>query len=150
MAAVSRMTRRVWQRLHFLTGIAGLVAFLLTGQYMDRWLSHLVGMADGPRVLYRSAHIYILFSALLNLLLGTYFVPVHGRFVRALQRVGSVLLLAAPVLLLYGFIVETPLAAVERPMIRGGVYCALGGVLMHALGVLCDRGAGIEPRDTSG
>ena len=141
------MTTRAWQRLHLLTGIGGLLAFLLTGQYMDRWLNHLNGMADGPRALYRSAHIYILFSALLNLLLGTYFVPVQGRLGRALQLLGSVLLVAAPVLLLYGFIVETPLAVVERPVIRNGIYCGLGGVLTQGLAVLCNRAGVTGPGD---
>lgn len=141
------MTHRVWKRVHLLVGIAGLTAFVLTGQYMDRWLSHLDGMADGPRALYRSAHIYILFSALLNLLLGTYVMPVRGRFVRGLQYLGSALLLATPVLLLYGFIVETPQGAIERPMIREGIYWALGGVLMHGLAAVCDRAPATKPDD---
>ncbi len=68
------MPRHPWKWLHLLFGILGLVAFLFTGQFMDRRLDHLVGMPDGPRALYRSGHIYILFSALLNLLLVLYVV----------------------------------------------------------------------------
>ena len=77
-------------------------------------------------------------------------VPVHGRLARALQLLGSVLLVAAPVLLLYGFIVETPLAAVERPVSRDGIYCALAGVLAHGLAVLCNRAGVTEPGDAPG
>jgi hypothetical protein len=37
------------RRMHLVVGIAAAVAFLLTGQYMDRRLAHLEGMADLPR-----------------------------------------------------------------------------------------------------
>jgi hypothetical protein len=147
--SAARMTNRIWPRLHLVIGIAGLIAFLLTGQYMDRWLGHLDGMADAPRALYRSAHIYILFSALLNVLLGTYVVPVRGGLLRALQILGSLLLLATPALFLYGFIVETPPAVIERPMIRESIYCALGGVLMHGLAVLCHHVGRDRPHSVS-
>jgi hypothetical protein len=143
------MTNRLWPRLHLVIGIAGLVVFLLTGQYMDRWLNHLDGMADGPRALYRSAHIYILFSALLNLQLGVYMVTVQHWAVRALQYLGSILLLATPALFLYGFIVETPPAVIERPMIRESIYCALGGVLMHGVAVLCHHVGRDRPHSIS-
>jgi hypothetical protein len=76
------------KRLHLLCGVLGLAIFLATGQYMDRWLNHLDGMPDGPRALYRSGHIYILFSASLNLLLGVYVAASPGRTSRILQYVG--------------------------------------------------------------
>ena len=31
------------KRVHLVVGVAGVVAFLLTGQYMDRALGHMVG-----------------------------------------------------------------------------------------------------------
>lgn len=108
-----------------------LLAFLGTGQFMDRRLDHLVGMADAPRALYRSSHIYILFSALLNLVLGAYLVRSPFLAGRLLQYLGSALLLAAAGLFLYGFFIETPLAMIERPMIRRGIYWSLYGVLLH-------------------
>ena len=123
-------------------GIAGLAVFLATGQYMDRSLDHLVGMPDAPRALYRSGHIYILFSALLNLLLGVYVVASAPRMTRALQYAGSALLVGGLALLVYGFIVETPLAVVERPMTREGIMWSLGGVLLHGIAALAAaRGA---------
>lgn len=88
------------RRLHFGVGALGVVAFLLTGQYMDRWLGHLAGMADLPRMLYRSAHIYLLFAALLNLLLGLYAEDHPRGWRRGLARFGSGLILIAPVMIL--------------------------------------------------
>lgn len=113
--------RDVVKRLHILVGLAGLAAFLLTGQYMDRWLGHLEGMPDGPRALYRSGHIYILFSASLNLLLGVYVMRFPGRTSRWLQYAGSALLVGGLGLFVYGFFAETPLALVERPMTREAI-----------------------------
>ena len=81
------------RRLHLAIGIAGLIAFIFTGQYMDRALDHLAGMRDLPRMLYRSAHIYLLFSALLNLVLGFYLVETAGRSRRWLRRAGSMAVL---------------------------------------------------------
>jgi len=57
---------------HLAFGLLLLVAFLRTGQYMHREHHHLEGMADGPRLLYRSRHILILLTALIHLCLGTY------------------------------------------------------------------------------
>ena len=51
------------------------VAFLLTGQYMDKVHGHLADMPDGPRMIYRTRHIFVMFMALLNLGMGTYVRP---------------------------------------------------------------------------
>jgi hypothetical protein len=113
-------------------GVVGLAAFIATGQFMDRRLDHLVGMADGPRALYRSGHIYILFAALLNLLLGAYLVPSTTRGARLAQYVSSALIMTSLILFVYGFAIETPLGLVERPMVRKGIYLCLAGVLVSA------------------
>lgn len=61
------------KRIHLIFGVFVVVAFLLTGQYMDKYHNHLVGVPDGPRLLYRTRHIFILLASLLNLGLGAYF-----------------------------------------------------------------------------
>ena len=127
------------RRLHLTVGIVGILAFLGTGQFMDRRLDHLVGMADAPRALYRSAHIYILFSALLNFLLGVYLRPARPRIARLAQYLGSAFLVLSLALLLYGFFVETPLAMIERPRIRIGIVWSLWGALLHGGAGLLNR-----------
>ena len=126
-------SRPILTWLHLLAGTAGLLAFLATGLYMDRSLAHLVGMADGPRALYRSAHIYLLFAALLNLVLGSYLVMRQSVWAKAFQYVGSLMVLTSVAMFAYGFVVETPLAQIERPAIRGGIYLCLAGALLHGI-----------------
>ena len=128
------------RRLHLAVGALGVVAFLMTGQYMDRWLGHLAGMADLPRMLYRSAHIYLLFAALLNLLLG---LPADDRphgWRRGLARVGSVLILVAPAMILIGFARESSRTDFERPFVGFAIYGCFAGVLLHALAGIGRRG----------
>lgn len=138
------MTR--WSRLNYLhlaVAAAGLGLFLATGQYMHRGLDHLRGMADAPRVLYRSAHIYILFAALLHGALAAYITPLRNRVGAIVQLAGSLFLVAALALFAYGFFVETPPAVVERPMIRLGIGFSFWGVALHVL-------AGYAGRNPSG
>ena len=47
------------RKFHAVFGLVIVIVFLLTGQYMDKYLQHLHGMPDGPRMLYRTRHIFI-------------------------------------------------------------------------------------------
>ena len=128
---------------HIIFGALAVVVFLLTGQYMDRLLDHLRGMPDGPRMLYRSRHIYILLAGLLNLGLGTYFAGAHRPWRRGLQLLGSVLLVAATCLLVAAFFYEPPLADPQRvPLSRAGLYTLVVGTLLHLIGGVRQDGAG--------
>ena len=118
------------QRLHLWIGVATLIVFLLTGQYMDRYLRHLVGMEDGPRMLYRSAHIYLLWSGLLNASFGLYPSMSVPGWRNGLRKMGSALVLVAPPLLLIAFFVEPRLSDFWRPYSRSANYLATLGVLM--------------------
>ena len=60
------------RRWHLVVGFAALAAFLARGQYMDLAHDHLRGLEEATRLLFRSTHIYLLFSALLNVVLGLY------------------------------------------------------------------------------
>lgn len=124
------MTHRLRQ-VHTAVGILFLAGFVASGQYMDLVQDHLVGMADGPRLMYRSAHIYLLFAALLNLLLGSY-VQVHAeRRPRLMQTVGSVMILLPPILLTVSFFVDAQNPALERPLASIGIYMLALGAVLH-------------------
>ena len=103
------------KRFHLIFGFVVIIIFLLTGQYMDKFLQHLEGMADGPRMMYRSRHIYILLSGLLNLGIGAYFSYRVTRWRRVVQYVGSGLIVAATALFISGFFWEPKLAGLETP-----------------------------------
>jgi hypothetical protein len=119
------------QRLHTIVGVAGLVTFVASGQYMDRWFDHLRGMNDAPRLLMRSAHIYLLLSSLLNLVLGAYVIAVPTAPRRYLQWLGSTMLAAGPALFAAAFLFEPWLPNLQRPYTRWAVYAAAAGVLLH-------------------
>jgi hypothetical protein len=119
------------RRVHLVVGLAAIVAFVASGQYMDLRHGHLRGMADGPRLLFRSAHIYLLFAALLNTALGLYAEPAPRGWRRAVQWAGSALVAAAPALLALAFLREPWLADLERPYARPAIYGSLAGVLLH-------------------
>ena len=58
--------------IHFWVGVLGIILFLLTGLYMHIYLGHLRDVADGPRMVYRASHIYILLTAIINVVAGAY------------------------------------------------------------------------------
>jgi hypothetical protein len=133
------------RRLHLVVGLGGVVAFLLSGQYMDRVHNHLADMEPTPRLLFRSTHIYLLLASLVNLALGLYLTPTPSPWRTWLRHAGSVLVLAAPVLLAIGFFVEPWLTDLERPYTRPTLYGTLVGMLVHTFTALRARPAGRFP-----
>lgn len=121
------------RRLHLIVGLAGLVAFLLTGQYMHWAHAHLQGMADGPRLIYRSSHIYLLWASLLNLGYGCYAHRVSGAGATIAQAAGSLALVIGPVMLGWSFFYETYNHDLERPVGRLAIYLALAGTALHVI-----------------
>ena len=91
------------------------------------------------RVLMRSRHIYILFSALIHIVLGAYF---HRRTqlpARILQYSGSAFLTGASLLLVWAFITETYSLQHYSDFSRFGIYLSLAGVGLHALSAIDRR-----------
>jgi hypothetical protein len=119
--------------VHLIVGVVGIIAFVLTGQYMGIFLQGLAGMPDGPRLLYRSSHLYLMWSSLLNLVIGYYFVAAASQGARIAQGIASALLLAGPPLILIGFFVESPANDFDRVFCGWANYFALGGTLLHVV-----------------
>lgn len=125
------------RRTHLVAGVIGLAAFLLQGQYMDHVHGHLMGMADGPRMLYRSSHIYLLLASVLNVALGVYMTRDNAVVNSWLQRVVSTVILLAPLGLLTGFFVEPGLEGFARPYSRVALYALFGiGVVLASVGLI--------------
>lgn len=119
------------RQVHRLAGLATVIVFVGTGAYMHFRYDHLRGMTDATRLLFRSTHIYLLFIGLLNLALGLYLSPARDPWARRLQLLGSVLILAAPLLELAAFLREPFLGGLQRPFTAPAVYAALAGMLLH-------------------
>jgi hypothetical protein len=121
------------KRVHLWVGLAGVVTFLGTGQYMAIRLGHLHGVDALPRMLYRSGHIYLLMGSLLNLLLGLYLAPSADGWRRWVIRIGSALIVVAPLAFLAGFATEPVRTDFNRPFAAPAIFGCLFGVLLHAI-----------------
>ena len=128
-----RLNFSLLRSLHLWVGLATLLVFLLTGQYMHWGYDHLNGMADSPRMMFRSAHIYLLWSGLLNTMLGLYLEISSKTWAKVLQCVGSLAILLGPPLLVFAFVSEPWLTELVRPYARPAIYIAFGGTLFHLL-----------------
>lgn len=127
-------TLNVMKRFHLIIGLTVIVIFLLTGQYME--YVHARQLPDGVRMLYRSRHIYILLAGLLNLAIGTHFVPQPRGWRRTIQIVGTILIVLSPALLLAGFFSEPHLSPDKTTVAALGIFSIALGTLMHALAPL--------------
>ena len=100
---------------------------------MDKIHNHLRGMADGPRMLYRSRHIYILLSAMLHLGVGSYFSYHSQTARRTMQLIGSLFITVASALFVYAFFYEPNLSGLYTPVSRNGIFLTAIGTLLHLL-----------------
>ena len=101
LAAPNRM-----RRYHLSLGLLTIVAFLITGQFMRHHQPPLETFGDSTRLMFRSRHIYILASGLVNLMLGLYMQRRPEGWRRIVQGMGSVLLVISALLLVLAFLVE--------------------------------------------
>jgi len=80
------------------------------------------------RYMYRANHVYLLLASLVNVALGCYWAGAPPGWRGKLARAGALLVLAAPVLLLFAFFAEPPRASPERTLTFLGVLLTLLGV----------------------
>ena len=118
-------------RLHRAVGLVILLLFLGTGAWMRLAFPDAWSPDPSVRFLFRANHVYLLFAALLNLVVGAY--PIPRRRLRRTQLVGSLLLLFAPGLLTLAFWLEPPAASPGRPLTVAGVALTAAGVALHVI-----------------
>ena len=127
---------------HLTFGVVLVLIFLLTGQYMDVYLNHMVGVPDGLRLLYRTRHIFILFSGLLNLGLAAYLVARPHGWQRIVQWLGSILIVGASLLFVPAFFYDSTRGDLRAPLSHWAVYAISIGTLSHLF-----SGAGARKTD---
>ena len=121
------------KKIHLIFGACVVLAFLLTGQYMDKFYHHLQGLPDAPRLLYRTRHIFILLAGLLNLGIGAYFSYRIETWRRTLQLLGSLLIFAASFLFVIAFFYEPNLGDLHTPLSHWGTYTIATGAVLHVI-----------------
>ena len=94
---------------------------------------------QGFRFLMRSRHIYILFSALIHVALGLYFVRRVEAWRHVVQYIGSAILILSSILLVTAFARETYAFAAYSDISRFGIYSSLFGVGLHLIAALGPR-----------
>jgi hypothetical protein len=124
---------------HLIFGLILFVVFTQTGSFMRADFPDKDAIPQELRILMRSRHIYILFSALIHIAIGAYFQSRVRTPARILQYSGSAFLTIASVLLVWAFITETYSLQHFSNISRYGIYMSLAGVGLHALSAI-DRG----------
>jgi hypothetical protein len=119
-----------WRNCHLLVGGLGLLLFVLQGQYMARVLG-VADLPDAARMMYRSAHIYLLLASVANAGVGYYITP--AVVINPLQRLLGIVLLVAPALLIWSFFAESTISTLDRPVARTGLYLLFGAAVLLLL-----------------
>ena len=122
------------RKLHFVVGLAGVAAFIVTGAYMRAGFPELYAANEVLRYLYRSNHVYVLLASLVNLALGVHLTPVTPGWRTTVSVLGSLLALVSPVVLCFAFFIEAPVPSPQRVWTLIGVSAVAAGIALHALG----------------
>ena len=119
---------------HLIFGIAMFIVFVTTGKYMRVDFPDKDIIPQDLRLLMRSRHIYILFSAIIHLALGIYLQIRPQIWQRIIQFIGSAVLVFSSALLVWAFFVETYQTQQFSELSRNGIYAALWGIGLHLIG----------------
>src|SRR5688572_25214468 len=116
---------------HLIFGIVLFFVFTTTGSYMRSDFPDKDAIPQELRLLMRSRHIYILFSALIHMVLGVYLRISPDRRIKVLQYAGSALLVVSSAFLVWAFVTETYSLQHFSDLSRNGIYISLAGVVLH-------------------
>ena len=119
------------RRTHLVVGVLTVVIFIITGQLMRHHTPPMGTLNDAARLMFRSRHIYILASGLVNAMLGLYLQHRTG-WHRIVQVIGSAFVIVSPALLVPAFAVD-PARGFQPEMwwSAAGLYALFGGCMLH-------------------
>ncbi|MFL6467167.1 MAG: hypothetical protein ACJ72Z_04330 [Pyrinomonadaceae bacterium] len=120
---------------HLIFGIALFFVFTQTGTLMRTDFPDKEAIPQDLRLLMRSRHIYILFAALINIVLGLYLQLRPQLVLKVLQILGSIAIAVGSVLLVYAWYVETYGLQHFSGLSRNGIYTTALGVGLHLFGI---------------
>jgi hypothetical protein len=121
---------------HLVFGLALFFVFTQTGSWMRADFPDKDLIPQDFRLLMRSRHIYILFAALINVVLGVYLQFRPQTVLKLVQIAGSLVLVIGSGLLVYAWYVETYGLQHFSNLSRWGIYLTAAGVGMHLFGVV--------------
>lgn len=100
---------------------------------MKHEYNHLQDMSAMNRALFRAGHLYILLFGLINASLGAHLKISKTKWIKTIQKLGSLVIFTSSFLVIYGFFNELPSQNIERPITRYSLYLILFGVSIHGL-----------------
>jgi hypothetical protein len=127
-ARLFRVTR--FQKAHFAFGVLFFLVFLATGLYMKNHFPEIYQSNEIIRFQFRANHIYVLLSALMNLLACLMKPESEGYWHGRASTVGAFFLLAAPLILVSAFFIEPVHAVNQRPLTLAGTIGLLVSVFL--------------------
>ena len=119
-----------WRNAHLFIGGLGLALFMLQGQYMARFLG-VAELPDAARMMYRSAHIFLLLASVANVSAGYFMSPTMTA--NHWQRLCGLVLLISPAILIWSFFTESQISTLDRPLARTGLYLLFGAAVILLL-----------------
>jgi hypothetical protein len=119
------------RRAHLIVGVMFLIVFPATGAYMRLTFPEAHQGDPIMRMSFRSAHVYILLTALLNVMLGLHLQPTFRVAATRLQTVGSWCLMLVPAIMTVAFFFEPGPGVLLRPIVLPGLLVALLGTTLH-------------------
>jgi len=126
---------------HLIFGLIVFIVFVTTGKFMRVDFPDKKIIPQDLRILMRSRHIYILFSALIHLALGVYMTLRPRLLQKIIQIAGSVVLTTSTIVLIWAWYVETYQTGHFSNISREGIYLSLGGIVLHLIGGVSFRRA---------
>ncbi|GAA4269535.1 hypothetical protein [Hyunsoonleella aestuarii] len=100
---------------------------------MDKNFNQLKDMELLNRGLFRAGHLCILIFGILIVALGAHLKLSKTTWINLAQKLGSLVIFGATILVIYGFITELLTNNNERPLTRFSLYLILFGVSTHGL-----------------
>jgi hypothetical protein len=116
------------KQLHFIIGLATAVHFAITGAMMRTDFFRIDPSDTLVRMMLRSNHIYILFSALLNLVV--YLVYRFSRRQSAVLAFSSALIMLSAIGLSIAFYLDPLTHSLQRDLTRYSIYSSFAGVVV--------------------
>ena len=116
-----------WRNWHLIVGSLGLLLFALQGQYMTRVLI-VTDLPDAARMMYRSAHIYLMLACVANICAG-YFAP-YTALTNHLQRLIRLVILISPAMFIWSFFNESTISDLDRPIATAALFLLFGSAVL--------------------
>src|SRR5215471_5247780 len=136
---LSALMRTKLNLIRTIVGISTVLVFIGTGLLMRFHYVRVYESNHLVRMMFRSIHIYILMAGLLNIALGMYLSISNSARRRTMQLVGSICILASPLILIVAFFYEPVRESLDRPLTLLGILLVLIGTMLHLVTSLRSR-----------